>query len=274
MSERRAHSVRLTGDDLLGQGGIKDSVREAYRAVIGRRTSVAHRLYDPDQLSLLPDGAVKQALGVGNPVRAAGLRPGEIVVDLGCGGGIDTLLAAHAVAPGGKAIGLDMLPEMLEVAARHATLAGLGNVEWVLGEMEAIPLADASVDVVISNGVVNLSPRKSRVFAEVYRILRSGGRMVVADVVVDEELSAEILTSAVAWAGCLSGALAERVFVAKLEKAGLVEIERGEEQPFGVDECEQYPLFTPELIALMRRLIPDARQARVARSVVFRVRKP
>lgn len=201
MSEHSAHSVSPAGDDLLGQEAIKESVRQAYRAVIGTKSAVAARLYDSGQLALLPRRTVEQALGVGNPVRAAGLRPGEVVVDLGCGGGIDTILAAHAVAPSGRAIGLDMLPEMLEAAARSAAEAGVRNVEWVRGEIEAIPLPESSVDVVISNGVVNLVPRKSRAFAEIFRILRSGGRMVVADIVVDEDLPPEILTSAAAWAG-------------------------------------------------------------------------
>ncbi len=201
MSDHATHPVAPTSDDLLGQEAIKESVRQAYRAVIGAKSTVAERLYDPEQLVLLPPGAVEQALGVGNPVRAAALRPGEIVVDLGCGGGIDTILAAHVVAPTGKAIGLDMLPEMLEVAARNAADAGVHNVEWVRGELEAVPLPDGSVDVVISNGVLNLSPRKSRAFAEIFRILRPGGRVVVADIVVDEDLPPEILTSAAAWAG-------------------------------------------------------------------------
>ncbi|MDR7605969.1 MAG: methyltransferase domain-containing protein [Armatimonadota bacterium] len=196
-----AHAGAQPSEDLLGQETIKELVREAYRAVVGTTTVVAGRLYDPEQLARLPRGAVEQALGVGNPVRAAGLQPGEVVLDLGCGGGIDTTLAAHAVAPGGRSIGLDMLPEMLEVAARHAAEAGVANVEWMLGEMEAIPLPEASVDVVLSNGVINLSPRKSRAFAEIYRVLRPGGRMVVADIVVDEDLPPEILTSAAAWAG-------------------------------------------------------------------------
>jgi len=196
-----AHGGAQPPEDLLGQETIKELVREAYRAVVGTTTGVAERLYDPEQLARLPRGAVEQALGVGNPVRAAGLQPGEVVLDLGCGGGIDTILAAHAVAPGGRSIGLDMLPEMLEVAARHAAEAGVANVEWMLGEMEAIPLPEASVDVVLSNGVINLSPRKSRAFAEIYRVLRPGGRMVVADIVVDEDLPPEILTSAAAWAG-------------------------------------------------------------------------
>ncbi|MDR7462772.1 MAG: methyltransferase domain-containing protein, partial [Armatimonadota bacterium] len=144
-----AHAGAQPSEDLLGQETIKELVREAYRAVVGTTTGVAGRLYDPEQLARLPRGAVEQALGVGNPVRAAGLQPGEVVLDLGCGGGIDTTLAAHAVAPGGRSIGLDMLPEMLEVAARHAAEAGVANVEWMLGEMEAIPRPEASVDVVL-----------------------------------------------------------------------------------------------------------------------------
>lgn len=190
-----------TGDDLMGQAGIKAVVREAYRGVVGKASGIAERLYDPEQLRLLPPGAVAQALGVGNPVRAAKLRAAEVVLDLGCGGGIDTILAAHAVAPAGKAVGLDMLPEMLEVAAANAAAAGVPNVEWLEGELEAIPLPDRSVDVVISNGVVNLSPRKSRVFAEVWRVLRPGGRVAFADIVVDADLPPEVLTNPAAWAG-------------------------------------------------------------------------
>ncbi len=201
MSDHTHNPVALASEDLLGQESIKESVRQAYRAVIGTKSTVAERLYDPEQLALLPRGAIEQALGVGNPVRAARLRPGEVVMDLGCGGGIDTILAAHAVAPSGKAIGLDTLPEMLEIAARNAVEAGVRNVQWVRGEIEGIPVPERSVDVVISNGVVNLSPRKSRAFAEIFRTLRSGGRMVVADIVVDEDLPPQIQTSAEAWAG-------------------------------------------------------------------------
>jgi arsenite methyltransferase len=188
-------------DDLLGQAEITASVQQAYRAVIGARTEVAARLYDPEQLAQLPRGAIEQALGVGNPVRAAALRPGEVVLDLGSGGGIDTLLAARAVQPGGEAIGLDILPEMLAVAARNAAAAGLTNVRWLQGQMEAIPLPDESVDVIVSNGVVNLSPRKSRVFAEMFRILRPGGRFSVADIVLDDDLPPQIATDPAAWAG-------------------------------------------------------------------------
>lgn len=202
MNPEAAHSPAApTSDDLLAQEAIKQSVRQAYRGVIGKASTAAQRLYDPDQLALLPPGAIAQALGVGNPIRAAALASGEIVVDLGCGAGIDTILAARAVAPDGKAIGLDMLPEMLEVASRHAAEAGLSNIEWLQGQLEAIPLPDAAVDAAISNGVVNLSPRKSRVFAEIHRVLRPGGRFVAADIVVDDDLPPEILTNPAAWAG-------------------------------------------------------------------------
>jgi arsenite methyltransferase len=201
VSETAAHRHAPSGEDLIGQAVVKALVRQAYLQVVGQASTIAERLYDPEQLAALPAGAIAQALGVGNPVRAVKLRPGEIVLDLGCGGGIDTLLAARAVAPGGRAIGLDMLAEMLDVAARHAAEADLTNVEWLRGDLEDIPLPDASVDVALSNGVVNLSPRKSRVFAEVHRVLRPGGRLVAADLVVDDDLPPEVFTNPAAWAG-------------------------------------------------------------------------
>jgi SAM-dependent methyltransferase len=195
------HSAVRRDEDLLGQAAIKENVRQAYLAVIGKPTGIAPRLYSDEELAGVPPGAIAQALGVGNPVRAAALQRGEVVLDLGCGGGIDTILAARAVGPEGKAIGLDTLPEMLERAATHAAAAALRHVDWVRGELEAIPLPDTSVDVAISNGVVNLSPRKSRVFAEIHRVLRPGGRLVAADIVLDDELPPEIFTNPAAWAG-------------------------------------------------------------------------
>lgn len=195
------HPVAPTSDDLLAQETLRESVRERYRAVIGRPTEVASTLYAPDELAALPPPLVASSLGVGHPVRWAALTPGEVVLDLGSGGGIDTLLAARAVAPAGKAIGLDTLPEMLELAAANAAEARVANVEWIRGELEAIPLPDASVDVAISNGVVNLSPRKGRALAEAFRVLRPGGRASLADIVVDEDLPPEVLVDPDAWAG-------------------------------------------------------------------------
>ena len=195
------HPKAPASDDLLSQDAVRDSVRERYRGVIGRSTEIAEELYSAEELSLVPDAAVEAALGVGNPVRRAGLASGETVVDLGCGAGIDTLLAARLVAPGGRAVGLDTLPEMLERASAHATAGGIANVAWVRGELESIPLPDATVDVAISNGVLNLSPRKGRALSEVFRVLRPGGRLSIADIVLDEELPPEVMTDPDAWAG-------------------------------------------------------------------------
>jgi SAM-dependent methyltransferase len=189
--------------DLLFQQGIKQAVRSAYEHITsGGGEPVAGRLYSEDQLARLPAGAIEWALGVGNPVPHADLRRGETVLDLGSGGGVDTILAAHEVGSTGRAIGIDLLDEMVQRAAANAREAGVGGwTEFRRDEMEDIPVEDGSVDVVISNGVINLSPRKSRVFAEVLRVLRPGGRFCVADLTVEEDLPPQILTSDAAWAG-------------------------------------------------------------------------
>lgn len=176
-------------------------VQEAYGQVRSDKAVVAEALYAPAELGRLPRGAVELALGVGHPLRRAGLQPGEVVLDLGCGAGIDTLLAALAVGPRGRAIGLDMTTEMLERARRHAAELGAATVEIMEGVMEAIPLPDASVDVIVSNGVLNLSTRKSRVLAEMARVLRPGGRVAIADLVMAERLPEAVLNTPAAWAG-------------------------------------------------------------------------
>jgi SAM-dependent methyltransferase len=190
-------------EDLLFQSEIKEVVRKAYAGIdAGAGRSAVQRLYSEEELGALPPSAVDWALGVGNPVRHAALQPGETVLDVGCGAGIDTILAARAVGPTGRAIGLDLLEEMCERARGHAQDAGVARwTEFVRGEMEEIPLPDASVDVVISNGVINLSPRKSRVLAEILRVLRPGGRLSVADLTVNDELPTELQMSEAAWAG-------------------------------------------------------------------------
>jgi arsenite methyltransferase len=189
--------------DLMFQDEIKDVVRDAYGSVSsGGGEVVAGRLYSEAEFAELPRGAVDWALGVGNPVRYAFLQPGEVVLDIGSGAGIDTILAARRVGPEGKAIGLDMLPEMCERARAHAAEAGVDALtEFREGEMERISLPDASVDVVISNGVLNLSARKSRAFAEIHRVLRPGGRISFADLTVEGELPPEIANDQSAWAG-------------------------------------------------------------------------
>ena len=189
--------------DLMFQQEIKETVREAYGAIsTGGGATVARRLYSDQELAEVPSGAVEWALGVGNPVRYARLRPDEVVLDVGSGGGIDTILAATRVGPGGRAVGLDVLEEMCERGRRHAAQAGVdGWSEFLQGEMEDIPLPDASVDVVISNGVLNLSARKSRALAEIFRVLGPGGRICMADLTVEGELPPEVANDQSAWAG-------------------------------------------------------------------------
>jgi len=188
--------------DLMRSEEIKAFVRDAYRAVNGSTTSVAERLYSAEELAQVPESARTGALGLGNHLRFAQIEPGATVLDLGCGSGIDTVLAAHRTGPTGRVIALDFLPEMLERTAQAAREAGLGNVETLDAEMEEIPLPDESVDVVISNGVINLSPRKARALAECARVLRAGGELCVSDLTVDgDDLPPEILTHPAAWAG-------------------------------------------------------------------------
>jgi arsenite methyltransferase len=189
--------------DLMFQEEIKDSVRQAYSAITtGGGEAVARRVYTDDELAEVPAGAIGWSLSVGNPVRFAFLQPGETVLDVGSGGGIDTILAARRVGPDGKAVGLDILEEMCDRGRRHAAEAGVeGWTEFVTGEMEDIPLPDESIDVVISNGVLNLSARKSRALAEMFRLLRPGGRICMADLTVEGELPPEIANDQSAWAG-------------------------------------------------------------------------
>jgi SAM-dependent methyltransferase len=180
-------------------------------------------LYDLSDAAGLPDTAV--SFGCGNPLALAGLQPGEIVLDLGSGAGLDCFLAARAVGPAGHVIGLDMTDAMLDLAQRNRDRIGLTNVEFHKGTIEAIPLADCSVDVVISNCVINLSPEKDAVFREVARVLRPGGRLHVADIVLLAPLAAAQQADLDLWAGCVSGALRPADYADRLQAAGLVEIE-------------------------------------------------
>ncbi|HXG39900.1 MAG TPA: methyltransferase domain-containing protein [Candidatus Limnocylindrales bacterium] len=269
-----ADGLHVEGGDLLQQDAIRSVVRATYRAVRPTDRRVADRFYAPTELDGLPDETVRIALGVGNPLRRAGLRPGDTVVDLGSGGGIDILLAARAVGPNGRVIGVDFLSEMVERATRAAEAAGLTNVRFVEGLIEAIPLPDESADVVISNGVINLSPRKVRVLAEAYRILRPGGRLAIVDLVLEHDLPPEIQTHPAAWAGCLSGALSEIALYKGLRRAGFRDVAIEPLEPFGIAECALYPLFTDELLDLLRSRLPPERHDRIATSVFVRARKP
>lgn len=261
--------------DLMHGAEIKQLVRDAYRDVPPTTEAVARKFYSPEELAAVPVSAISRALGVANHLRFAQITPGETVLDLGCGGGIDTILAARRTGPTGRVIALDFLPEMIERTTAAVREAGLSNVEPMHGEMEAIPLPDNSVDLIISNGVINLSARKSRVMAESARVLRPNGRLCVCDLTVEQDdLPPEILTQPTAWAGCVAGALAEDDFVRKLEKAGFRDVEVVQREPLSIDDCALYPLFSAEVIDLMRRLIPAQRQHAVAISIVIRASRP
>jgi arsenite methyltransferase len=181
---------------------------------------ITSNLYEAAQTDALPDTALLASLGCGNPTALAALRPGEVVLDLGSGGGIDVLLSAKRVAPGGKAYGLDMTDEMLDLARQNQRKAGAQNVEFLKGDIESIPLPDSSVDVIISNCVINLSADKDRVLREAFRVLRPGGRFAVSDVVTRGAVPAEIRNSMLLWVGCVAGALEETEYRAKLHAAG------------------------------------------------------
>jgi arsenite methyltransferase len=183
-------------------------------------STITADLYDDTQAAAIPAAAMLASLGCGNPTALAELEPGEVVLDLGSGGGIDVLLSARRVGPTGKAYGLDMTDEMLALARENQQKSGLTNVEFLKGEIERIPLPDNSVDVIISNCVINLSADKDRVLAEAFRVLKPGGRLAVSDVVVRGEVPEEIRRSMELWVGCIAGALEERTYQEKLANAG------------------------------------------------------
>jgi ubiquinone/menaquinone biosynthesis C-methylase UbiE len=188
--------------DLMRTDELRAVVREAYAAIGSTTEAIADKLYPEQDLAGVPRSAIEGALGVANHLRWAEIDEGETILDVGCGAGIDSVLAARRTGPTGRVFALDFLPEMLERTSRAAAEAGLDAIEPLEGEMEAIPLADRSVDHVISNGVINLAARKRRVLAECARVLRDGGKLTVADLtVVDEELPPEVLLHPATWAG-------------------------------------------------------------------------
>ena len=238
-------STEATGEQ------IREAVRERYAAAAKRVQGLAQSsccgdssccdsptaLYGEEQLRSLPTTAALASLGCGNPVLLAELNPGEVVLDLGSGGGIDVLLSAERVGPTGKAYGLDMTDEMLELARDNARKAGATNVEFLKGHIEKMPLPDASVDVVISNCVINLSADKDAVLAEAFRVLRPGGRFAVADIVVQGgALSPRLRQMLALWADCVSGALGEDEYRGKLLAAGFSGVEMQVLQEYGLKD--------------------------------------
>ncbi len=190
--------------------------------------------YGTDDLERVPEEAI-MGLGCGNPIATADLKVGEVVLDLGSGAGIDVFLAANKVGPTGKAIGVDMTKEMIDKATRIATNHGYQNVEFRLGEMESLPVEDETVDAIISNCVVNLSPDKSKVFQEAYRTLKPGGRLTVSDIVSEGTLPDEIRTDSNAWACCIGGALEQREYLEKIKRVGFEDIKVVSTQEFYIE---------------------------------------
>ena len=241
-------------------GNIKEIVQEKYgqaalRVVSGQGNAccgsspsscssgaypITAELYDELQKSELPEAAVLASLGCGNPTALAELKPGEVVLDLGSGGGIDAVLSARRVSPGGKAYGLDMTDEMLALANENKRQAGVENVEFLKGEIEHIPLPDSSVDVIISNCVINLSADKDKVLAEAFRVLKPGGRLAVSDVVTRGEIPAEIRKNVLLWVGCVAGALEENEYKTKLTAAGFEQVGIEPTRIYRLDEARAF----------------------------------
>jgi len=201
---------------------------------------ITSNLYDTSQASQVPEEAMLASLGCGNPTALAELHPGEVVLDLGSGGGIDVLLSARRVGPTGKAYGLDMTDEMLALADENKRKAGADNVEFLKGEIENIPLPDNSIDVIISNCVINLSADKDRVLREAFRVLKPGGRLAVSDVVTRGAIPDEIRQKILLWVGCIAGALEEGEYRSKLEAAGFGQIEVEPTRIYRVEEAREF----------------------------------
>ncbi len=241
----------------MSGANIKDVVREKYGEAALRVTSggssccgatassgcgdpITSNLYDSSQAGQIPEEALLASLGCGNPTALAQLNHGEVVLDLGSGGGIDVLLSAKRVGPTGKAYGLDMTDEMLALANENKRKAGVENVEFLKGEIEHIPLPDNSVDVIISNCVINLSADKDRVLREAFRVLKPGGRFAVSDVVTRGEMLPEIRKNVLLWVGCVAGALEENEYRSKLAAAGFEQIELEPTRIYRIEDAREF----------------------------------
>jgi SAM-dependent methyltransferase len=257
-------------------GAIAASVQRASTATAccgptacGCGDPITSNLYSDAETGALPDTAVAASLGCGNPTALLELEPGQTVLDLGSGGGIDVLLSAKRVGPAGKAYGVDMTDEMLALARENQRKAGATNVEFLKGTIEAIPLPDNTVDVVISNCVINLSSDKDQVLREAFRVLKPGGRFAVSDVVVRGAVPADVRRSMELWVGCIAGALDESEFASKLQAAGFADVEV---DPWRIYNIEDARAILAEGGLDVDRLAPDV-EGRFA-SAFIRARKP
>ena len=244
----------------MDSGNVTDAVKEKYAqaalcvvegkgnaccgsapsSISGCADPITGNLYDAAEKGALPEDAVRASLGCGNPTALAQLNPGETVLDLGSGGGIDVLLSARRVGPTGKAYGLDMTDEMLALARDNQCKAGVENVEFLKGEIENIPLPDNSVDVIISNCVINLSADKDRVLREAFRVLKPGGRVAVSDVVVHGEVPQQVRDSVLLWVGCIAGALQDAEYISKLAEAGFEAIEVEPTRTYYIEDARTF----------------------------------
>lgn len=271
----------------MSESNIQEAVKEKYgqaavRAAAGGRSCcgtgpvleggcdpITSNLYDSAQTGQVPEDALRASLGCGNPAALAQLSPGEVVLDLGSGGGIDVLLSARRVGPAGKAYGLDMTSEMLALARENQRKAGIQNAEFLEGEIENIPLPDNSVDVILSNCVVNLSADKGRVLREAFRVLKPGGRLAISDVVVSGDVPEEIRKSVELWIGCIAGALHDHEYASKLAEAGFERI--------GIEPVRVYDIHDARQFLAGQGLEVDAIAPQVAgkfRSAFIRAEKP
>ena len=241
----------------------------ASAALDGCCDPITTNLYDAAQAQQIPEEALKASLGCGNPTALAQLNAGETVLDLGSGGGIDVLLSARRVGPTGKAYGLDMTDEMLALARENQRKAGVDNVEFLKGEIEDIPLPDNSVDVIISNCVINLSADKDRVLSEAFRVLKPGGRFAVSDVVVHGEVPEEMRQNMMLWVGCIAGALQDTEYSSKLAAAGFEEIDI---EPTRLYKTEDAREFLKDQGVDVDAMAPEVDEK--FRSAFIRARKP
>jgi SAM-dependent methyltransferase len=257
---------------------VKELVKERYAKVAlgergyccaGELVQIAHAIgYSPPELKSVPEGA-NLGLGCGNPVAMASLREGETVLDLGSGGGLDCFLAAQRVGPTGRVIGLDMTPEMIARARANAEKGGYRNVEFWQGEIEALPVGDASVDVVISNCVLNLVPNKARAFREIYRVLKPGGRMMVSDIVLNRELPALVRRVGALYTACVGGAIGRDEYLRLLGEAGFEDVEIT-----GETDAVELLLHSPDSMSKALRFLGAARLKGWAVSAKVQARKP